>query len=263
MEIEISSVPEYIQSIQSPNYSIFRGQTNSDWGLIPSIVRFVDVISHSLNHPVYIHIAHSLLARFMEQHHLFSSEKFDNTLHVMSLAQHHGLPTQLLDWTSNPLVALFFACDTKEKFRDFFINEDFEDGAVWQIMYLHKHINREYNNIKDINDCDIVFLPKTNKRVFNQRGLFTFHHLPVEFEDGGFKPLNEREKLPDEIVELKKIIINKKYKKNILYELSNLGIDYSFIYPDLEGLALSVKRDQVFNTNRLIYEFKDKLINSD
>lgn len=96
--------------------AIYRGQPDASWELIPSIYR-PDALGIS-------HAAH--LKDWKRRASRFASPMPRDDVEWLVLAQHYGLATALLDWTSSPLVALFFACDGDSQHN--------VPGAVWWAM---------------------------------------------------------------------------------------------------------------------------------
>ncbi len=90
-------------------YTFFRGQANKDWSLSPSLFRRNLFNSESL-----------LLT---ELQHICPKEFLENRFETLVKFQHFGLPTRLMDTTTNPLVALFFACKS--------FGEADKDGIVY------------------------------------------------------------------------------------------------------------------------------------
>lgn len=92
---------------------------------------------------------------------------------LLAIAQHTGLPTRLLDWTHNPLVAAFFA--TSENYD--------VDGAIY-IYNPDSIINYEIAEPFDYDEKETVkfHLPNSSSsRIINQLGYFSVHGNPKRF----------------------------------------------------------------------------------
>lgn len=80
---------------------IYRGMADAEWKLIPSLGRCSDLsIGQEFN------LVNSFLALRPE-----AFQGLNTNFEILSKMQHYGLPTRLLDFTTNPLIALFFACN--------------------------------------------------------------------------------------------------------------------------------------------------------
>jgi hypothetical protein len=188
-----------------------------------------------------------------------SYERIDEWL---SLMQHSGLPTRLLDWTDGALIALFFAIYEMDSIK----NPDELHPIVWMlnpiVLNMHeKSINKKelplswigYNhekpsepacplNIKGAFEKDsegveypVALLPQhIHKRVSAQRSCFTIHGKRKEGIDSLYK--NDTLFSHNYLIKYE-IDIEIEDRENMLRALQLLGISYSTLFPDLDGLS--------------------------
>ncbi|MCP4711244.1 MAG: FRG domain-containing protein [Planctomycetes bacterium] len=176
-----------------------------------------------------------------------------NNLKWLFLMQHHGMPTRLLDWTENILVALFIAVSGK----------DDKDSQIWTIqpkklnklsqidghplpdktgiteymareMFYSEAVKKEEKDellekfkIQTFPNQPIAILPPLAwPRMIAQHSTFTLHP----------KPISRNDIFPSQ-AELTRHIIPAKYKLTLRKDLRKLGIKYRTLIPELDSIS--------------------------
>lgn len=243
---KITSVSSYLHEMlgmrkklgleQSTGDPWYRGHSQTTWQLLPSLYR-CEV------EPKY---EREILRDFKIALSSDSSFQTSSEIDWLFIAQHHGLPTRLLDWTVNPLVALFFAVEDFE-------NQD--DGCVvvlnpwtlnrasvdWQsVPTSDNELMSEY--VLDLRATKIQRTPRARqpmafrprspfKRSVAQGGVFTVHGSNQ----------SALEQLPFEQMELHRVVINGRSKYGIVHQLNELAINKGTLFGSPDAIATSIR----------------------
>lgn len=220
--ITIRSATEFISIVSNKFFIhrksdwVFRGQTNVKYDLISSVGR----IKHTS--ATFEKFEMSLFNIFKRSSVGLIEKTPSSDYEWLTLAQHHGLPTRLIDFSTNPLVAAYFACCS---------NED-KDGVIFCL-------NADKKIPDSVIQKDSPFTLKqpgklnpviVTPRVSSQEGLFIILNNPEE-------PLTQKN-LRWEMV---KLIIPSELKRKVRYWLYRIGVSEATLFPDINGLCQKIK----------------------
>lgn len=207
---------------------LFRGQRDPSWSLVSTFGRVFQECIPVRRQEVQV----ALLANFRrgcEDYPEFRELAADET-RLLALAQHHGLPTPLLDWTQSPYVAAYFA------FQDHLLRDGARDKkvAIWVLSRTpeHHHVWTVESGV------ELIATPTwANSRMRRQAGWFTRSRTPCPTLEKYVVDMNAGSALC-------KLTLPAGEAGRVLSDLDLMDINARRLFPDLDGAA----RDAVLRT---------------
>lgn len=293
-DVYISSLSQYIETIEklksyypsgvflnnpAANQFVYRGLCDKAYTLLPGIFRKqTDTVNgRAIENDTYLAWANEkdLLNSFMHEASGTLTIPTDDLLHWAEYAQHYGVPTRFMDWSTNPLAALYFAC------RDRITT----DGAVWLLhkinykRFLSNHarshgekkiskiVGEIINETSDI-EYPVLYTPYyVDSRMSAQGSYFMVWGILREPLERMLSADNLQMNLPEtddgsriygkeqEEGLLFRFNIYADRKQPLLHELDTVGINEKTLFPGLDGIGRYVERKYRFDYNETICKF--------
>lgn len=212
-ELKINSFSEFIDFFEEaicPHF-VFRGVSNYDYGLKTKVGRSLEKY---ISRKEFLIREETLLELFKSKATAHTGMQQLSDWQWICLAQHYGLSTRLLDWTENPLVALYFASVGNENM----------DGAMYS-WHFSNAINISNKIPLSVEKSGFFIPPYLTNRIIAQSSVFSISANP-------WKELQE-----DFDGEIFKFMITKEFKKELKTLLPRLGISRRTIFADLDSYA--------------------------
>lgn len=252
--INLSTVEELILEINSlANHYIYRGQSNASWRLETTLQRASGIkFQRDFTEKAERYSLDNFSARF----HLYDRENNEpeSLLEWLSLMQHYGVPTRLLDFTSSPYAALYFGIEG----YDFQRQPEFALYCIDYTGLMNRSIelikkedsrfteNREsiqgksdkvFDDFIDPFNRNILWVTepdRLNARIDRQAGCF----LVSGNKEMGIEELIESDSYSE--VDCRKIVLSGSIAQSAFALLRKMNISGKSIYGDLGGLARSL-----------------------
>ncbi len=146
---------------------LFRGHSDANWELVPAIGRPSSCAAAGYRFAD----EENLFDDFVREAKRFLDGVGFTDLDWLSVAQHHGLPTRLLDWSTNPLAAAWFA------------THDEKVGCDAEVLAIRVPFVKRFNCVEVFSseaksDPIIVDVSPHVARITAQQGCFSLHYDP-------------------------------------------------------------------------------------
>jgi hypothetical protein len=225
----------------------FRGMTCATHDLSNSLVRLAAERSDVST------LEQSLLRNFRKYAHGDAADGVHSIWHWLAVAQHHGLPTRLVDWTYSPFVALHFAVEHPADFG--------MDGAIWCVNFVAANhllprrlktiLEQEHSDTLTVEMLDgfatlgafdalsretfVVFIepPSLDARILNQFALFSLMSSPSASMDAW---LHQHPDL------CRRVIVPAELKWEVRDKLDQANVSERTLFPGLDGLSRWLER---------------------
>ena len=257
VDMKVKTIDDLMRELNSlPNNFVFRGQSDAAWGLQSTLERTLGAKWNAQNARKFEDYS---LESFKSKYHIYSGVEHipKSKLSWLSVMQHYGVPTRLIDFTTSPYIALYFALENYNplsgndlsiycldyscimersvayiKSKDKLFNES--------RLSIHGRQDAIFDDVVDRYAYDIAWITEPielNARIDRQAGTFLISgNLERTIESVITSSIYDS-------CSMRKIIVPAILYEGIYVALRKMSINSKSIYGDLAGLAKSIRME--------------------
>ncbi len=229
--VEVSSVADFTKWVdkRGGRNMLFRGLANAEWSVESSLYRrlkYNKVQDRDIDHSVFMEMVRMLISRSRRNGYHVEHGRSLEDLTLLANLQHNGAATCLIDFTENPLVALYFACaaiDSKNaknaNGKVFAFNSN--NAKLYAAISMNdfgKEIEYWFKEYEQNKKLWVLSPQKLSKRIIAQQSVFVFGSPTIPTKNF-------------DTCEIKN-------KKAIMEELKTYGISEEKLFDDFAGFSI-------------------------